>query len=282
VAERTRLRRAVVVAPATHDTASAVAAIPFRHPGSAYVSAGTWSLVGVELPAPQIDDRSFAANLTNEGGIEGTTRLLRNVNGLWLLHESQRSWLSQGERLNVSELVALAEQARPLRSFVDPNDPVFLRPGDMPERIRDYCARTGQPVPDEPGSVVRCILESLALKFRDTLDLLTDVTGTAPPELHIVGGGARNRLLCQWTADAAELAVLAGPEEATTVGNLAAQAMALGELGSLDEARDVIRSSFQPTVYEPSQQPEWKEARARFAEIVQAADATTEAGVATR
>ena len=248
VAERTRLRRVVVVAPATHDTASAVAAVPFRNQRSAYVSAGTWSLVGVELAAPLIDDRTFASNLTNEGGIGGTVRLLRNVNGLWLVHECQRTWASRGNVLDVPELVEMAEQAPPFRSFIDPNDPAFLPPGDMPDRIREFCARTNQPVPDEPGTVVRCILESLALKFRQTVELLARVTGDTPPELHIVGGGARNRLLCQWTADATGLLVLAGPEEATLVGNLIAQAIALGELASLEEAREVVRSSFEPTL----------------------------------
>lgn len=282
VAERTRLHRAVVVAPATHDTASAVAAVPFRHRGSAYVSAGTWSLVGVELPAPLIDDRTFASNLTNEGGIDGTVRLLRNVNGLWLMHECLRFWASHGNPLEVSELVSLAEVAAPLRSFIDPNDPVFLPPGDMPERIRDFCARTGQLVPDEPGAVARCIFESLALKFRHTLDLLTDVTGVAPPEIHVVGGGARNRLLCQWTADTTGLLVLAGPEEATLVGNLVAQAMALGELDSLGDAREVVRASFEPTPYEPAQQPEWEQAYARFETIVDSPDRDAASEVAAR
>ena len=282
VAERTRLRGVVVVAPATHDTASAVAAVPFRHPSSVYVSAGTWSLVGVELTAPLIDDRTFASNLTNEGGIGGTVRLLRNVNGLWLMHECQSAWASEGTVIDVPELVQMAEHASPFRSFIDPNDPVFLPPGGMPDRIRDYCTRTDQPVPDEPGAVVRCILESLALKFRHSVELLTSVTGISPPELHIVGGGSRNRLLCQWTADATGLLVLAGPEEATLVGNLMAQAMALGEISSLDEARDVVRSSFEPRLYEPSRQPEWEQAYARFEEIVGTADSSADTQVAAR
>jgi rhamnulokinase len=282
VADRTRLRRVVVVTPATHDTASAVAAVPFRDRGSAYISAGTWSLVGMELRAPQIDDLTFAANLTNEGGIGGTVRLLRNVNGLWLLHECQRTWASQGDVRDVPELVQLAEQASPFRSFIDPNDPVFLPPGDMPSRIREYCVRTNQPVPEEPGAVVRCIFESLALKFRQTIELLARVTGATAPELHIVGGGARNRLLCQWTADATGVLVLAGPEEATLVGNLIAQAIALGELASLEEAREVVRASFEPTLYEPARQAEWGQAYARFEEIVRGQERSAEAEIAAR
>lgn len=282
VAERTRLRRAVVVVPATHDTASAVAAVPFRHRESVYVSAGTWSLVGMELPAPLIDDRTFAANLTNEGGIDGTVRLLRNVNGLWLLQECHRAWASDGLALEVSELVEKADQASAFVSFIDPNDPAFLTPGAMPERICEFCARTQQSVPEEPGAMVRCILESLALKFRHTVELLTAVTGFTPPELHVVGGGARNRLLCQWTADATGLLVLAGPEEATLVGNLIGQAIALGEVASLEQARDVVRSSFEPTLYEPTRQAEWEQAYARFEEIVGAPDRDAASEVAAR
>lgn len=268
VAERTCLRRTVVVAPATHDTGSAVAAVPFFAPGAAYVSAGTWSLVGLEIEEPLIDDLTFAANLTNEGGVAGTFRLLRNVTGLWLVHECRRAWALDGHDWSFDELVALAEQAAPLRSVVDPDDPVFAAPGDMPERIRAYCARTGQAEPDTPGEVVRCALESIALGHARAVELLRQATGAAPRHVHVVGGGARNRLLCQWTADATGLPVLAGPEEATAIGNLAVQAMALGELGSLDDARRVVRDSFPLTRYEPRGANEWEDASARFEEAV--------------
>jgi rhamnulokinase len=255
------LENAAVIAVGTHDTASAVAAVPFRRRGSAYISAGTWSLVGVEVDAPQIDDATFAANLTNEGGVGGTTRLLRNVTGLWLVHECRRQWGGSFE-----DLVALAEVAPANGPLIEPNDPSFVEPGDMPARIRAFCARTGQPEPVERGAVVRCILESLALKHAQTVDLLGDVTGASPSEIHVVGGGARNELLCRWTAEAAGLPVLAGPEEATTIGNLLVQAIALGELASLDEGRELVRASFAPTVYEPS--GDWSEARARFDELL--------------
>ena len=276
VADRTRLRRVVVVATATHDTASAVAAVPFRNAGSVYISAGTWSLVGMELDAPLIDDRTFGANLTNEGGVDGTVRLLKNVNGLWLLHECQQAWAGAGTSVGFDDIVRLADQAPALVSFIDPDEPAFLAPGEMPDRIRAYCLRTGQPAPEGPGAVARCIFESLALKFRYTIELLASVTGISPPEIHIVGGGARNRFLCQCTADATGLPVLAGPEEATSVGNLLGQAIALGELASLGDARAVVRSSFEPASYEPTGRPQWEQAYGRFTELLALADRGTQ------
>ena len=264
VAEETGLTSARVIASATHDTASAVAAVPFRRTGSVFLSVGTWSLVGVEVPAPVITDETFAANLTNEGGVAGTFRLLRNVTGLWLLHECRRRFAELGRDYTFEQLVALAEGAAPLRSLVDPDDPSFAEPGDMPERIAAFCRATGQPVPREPGEFARCIVESLALKHAETVDLLREAAGADPAELHVVGGGARNGLLCAATADAAELPVLAGPEEATLIGNLLVQAMALGELSSLAEVREVVRGSFTQTVYEPTPSNRWREARARF------------------
>ena len=268
VAEETRLRDAEVVAVATHDTGSAVAAVPFRQPGSIFISAGTWSLVGLEVKAPVITDAAFAANLTNEGGVGGTFRLLRNVTGLWLVHECRRIWAQEGHEHSFDQLVALAKDAAPLRSLIDPNDAAFTDPGDMPARVRAFCAHSGQPEPVEPGAVVRCILESLALKHAQTIDVLTAVTGASPREIHIVGGGARNELLCRWTADAAGLPVLAGPEEATLLGNLLVQAMALGEISSLDEGRAVVGASMVPTAYEPQESSQWQEAKERFAEAV--------------
>jgi rhamnulokinase len=270
VADETGLGGATVIAPATHDTASAVAAVPFRDRGSVYISAGTWSLVGVELDHPVIDDRTFAANLTNEGGVEGTYRLLRNVTGLWLLHECRRAWALEGRDHGFDRLVAAAREADPLRSLIDPDDPRFAPPGDMPLRIRDFCSETGQHEPGEPGAVVRCILESVALGHARAIDLLEEAAGAAPPAVHIVGGGARNELLCRWTANATGLPVLAGPAEATAVGNLVVQALGLGELGSLSEARDLVRASFAPAVYEPEDTSAWAEARERFQVIGEA------------
>jgi rhamnulokinase len=267
VVERTRIARGVVIAPATHDTASAVAAVPFRDPSAVYISSGSWSLVGLELPGPLITDATFEANLTNEGGVGGTTRLLRNVDGLWLLHECRRAWAAEGRDLEYGELIRRAEDAPPLASLIDPNDPRFLAPGDLPRRIREACAESGQPVPLEDGAVVRCILESLALKYAQTVELLAKATDVRPPEVHLVGGGALNAPLCEWTAAATGLPVLAGPAEATAIGNLAVQAMARGELASLAQAREAVRASFSPTVYEPADSSRWQEAAGRFEKL---------------
>ena len=268
VGDDTRLGGAVVVAAATHDTGSAVAAVPFRRPGSAFISAGTWSLVGLEVQQPVISDASFAANLTNEGGVGSTFRLLRNVTGLWLLHECRRAWAREGHDYSFDQLVALAKEAPALRSLIEPNDPAFSDQGDMPARVRAFCAHTGQPEPVEPGAVVRCILESLALKHAQTIDVLASVTGTVPEEIHLVGGGSRNELLCRWTAGAAGLPVLAGPAEATLLGNFLVQAMSLGELASIDEGREIVRTSFAPTIYEPQDTAVWRDARERFVRAV--------------
>jgi rhamnulokinase len=264
VAEATGLGDARIVAGATHDTASAVAAVPFEQAGSVYVSAGTWSLVGLEALQPTIDDRTFAANLTNEGGVAGTFRLLRNVAGLWLLDECRRTWTLEGHDYTYEVLLALALDAPPLRSLVDPNDRRFAAPGDMPRRVREACAHSGEEVPEQPGEVVRCILESLALGHAHAIDLLRDAAGAAPAEVHVVGGGASNDLLCRWTASAAGLPVAAGPVEATAIGNLMVQALALGQIDSLDDAREVVRASFAPTRYEPEDTVAWEDARERF------------------
>jgi rhamnulokinase len=262
-AAATGLGGARVVAAATHDTAAAVAAVPLERPGDVYISAGTWSLVGMEVRQPIIDDHTFAANLTNEGGVAGTVRLLRNVTGLWLLHECRRVWAQAGG-LSFEEFVALAREAAPLRALIDVDDPLFAAPGDMPARVGEFCSSTGQPVPNDRGAVVRCILESLALKHGQAIELLCEATGASPAAVHIVGGGSRNELLCQMTADATGLPVFAGPTEATAIGNLLVQAIALGELASLEQARAAVRSSFEPAVYEPGDVEDWREARRRL------------------
>jgi rhamnulokinase len=267
VAEETGLKDAVVVATATHDTGSAVAAVPFSDSGSAFLSVGTWSLVGVEVAEPVITDATYAANLTNEAGMAGTTRLLCNVTGLWLVHECRRAWMDSGVEYSFDELVDLAEAAPPLRSLIDPDDPAFVTPGNMPTRIAAFCAQTGQEQPGDAGAIVRCILESLALRHAQVVETLGEMTGHRSEKLHVVGGGARNGLLCELTAQAAGSPVLAGPEEATVIGNLLVQAIALGEIGSLAEAREVVQRSFIPTLYEPTAASAWHEARERFAAL---------------
>jgi rhamnulokinase len=263
----TGLAGAAVIATATHDTASAVAAVPLAGNCGAYLSVGTWSLVGIESDAPLVDDAAYRANLTNEGGVAGTYRVLRNITGLWLLHECRRVWAEAGRRYEFDELVALARSAPPHRSLIDPNAPLFSEPGDMPARIAAYCAETGQESPSDDAAMVRCVLESLALKHAETVETLARVSGRELDRLHVVGGGANNELLCAWTADAAQRPVVAGPAEATLVGNLLVQAIALGDLSSLAEGRELVRRSFTPVIYEPTGDAAWDEARARFATL---------------
>jgi rhamnulokinase len=272
VAEETGIAGASVIAPASHDTASAVAAVPFQQPGSAYISSGTWSLVGLEVPKPVIDERAFLANLTNEAGAGGTFQLMSNGTGLWLLQECRRTWELQGQGWQFGELVAMAESSASLGPLVDPNDPAFLAPGDMPRRIADWCRQSGQSAPEGPAAMVRCILESLAVAYRQTIELLTSTCGISPPAVHIVGGGSRNQLLCQLTADATGLPIWAGPVEASEVGNLLVQAMALGELSTLDEARAVVAESFAPVLYEPRTGGRWDDAYQRFSRLNRARD----------
>lgn len=267
VADETGLRGTRVIAPASHDTASAIAAVPFRQPGSAYISSGTWSLVGTEVTAPVVEDGAFVANLTNEAGAGGTTQLLGNVTGLWLLHECKRTWQLQGRDWDFADLAAMAELAPALSALVAPDDALFAAPGDMPQRIADWCRLTGQTPPDGPGAVVRCVLESLALAHRRAVESVASASRTSPAAIHMVGGGVHNPLLCQWTADATGLPVWAGPAEASEIGNLLVQAIALGELGSLQEARAVVAASFPPLLYPPCHTDRWEEAYARFQQL---------------
>jgi rhamnulokinase len=268
VASDTGLRPVPVIAPATHDTGSAVAAVPARGESWAFISSGTWSLLGAELPQPLVTDAALAANFTNEGGVAGTTRLLKNIMGLWLVQESRRAWEKAGNSYTYDELVKLAETAKPFVSLVDPDDPAFLLPPNMPAAIGEFCRKTGQPVPSEPGPVIRCCLESLALKYRWVMDKLEGLVGKRLDAIHVVGGGSQNALLCQWTADATGRAVLAGPVEATALGNVLVQMLGLGLLGSLAEAREVVRRSVTVTEYEPHGGAGWDEQYRRFANLM--------------
>jgi rhamnulokinase len=266
-ADITGLGRARVIAGATHDTAAAVAAVPMSGGGCAYLSIGTWSLVGIESDRPIVTDASFAANLTNEGGVDGTYRVLRNITGLWLLHECRRTWAEQGRPYEFADLVELARSAEPLQCLIEPNDPSFIEPGDMPARIASYLNETNQSQPSSDAAVVRCVLESLALKHAETVELLVEVTGRTVEMLHVVGGGANNDLLCAWTAAAACRPVTAGPVEATLIGNLLLQARALGELSSLADGRELVRRSFALSRFDPTDEQIWVEARQRFAAL---------------
>jgi rhamnulokinase len=254
-----------VVLPGSHDTASAVVGTPLASPSTAYLSSGTWSLIGLEVPQPVISPVSQRANLTNEGGVAGTIRLLRNVVGLWLVQESRRALWPTGDTPSYEDLAGMAEAAPAFTAFIDPDDERFLRPGDLPARVREFCAETGQHVPADTGPLMRVLLDSLALRYAAAVGELAAAVGHPVDALHIVGGGSNHRLLCRLTAGATGLPVRAGPVEATAIGNLAVQAIAAGELASITEARELTARSFPITSYDPS--GDWAEARARFAAI---------------
>ncbi|MBP6962824.1 MAG: rhamnulokinase [Armatimonadetes bacterium] len=256
------------IAPATHDTGSAVAAVPCTDESYAYISSGTWSLMGIESKQPIINDKTRELNFTNEGGVGGMFRVLRNIMGLWLVQECRRTWGREGREYSYTELTDLAAAAEPFRSLVDPDDQSFLAPGDMPSRIREFCKRTNQPVPDDVGSVVRTALDSLALKYRWVLERLEMLTGNRLDRIHMVGGGTQNKLLCQLAADATSRPVIAGPIEATAIGNIIVQALGLGHVGSLEEGRAIVHNSFELVTYEPHRDGRIDDAFARFAVLV--------------
>lgn len=253
-----------VIAPGSHDTASAVAAIPGMDGQSAYISSGTWSLMGVEIPEPIINNQVLSLNFTNEGGVANTTRLLTNVTGLWLLQESRRQWQREGRDYTWDELLALAEHAEPFRCLVDPDSLDFLNPADMPAAIRTYCRRTGQPEPTGVGSVVRCCLESLALKYRWVVEALEMLTDRELKTIRIVGGGSRNHLLSQFAADACQRPVITGPVEATALGNALLQAIATGHVPDISAGRQAIAASLSQGYFEPGSSGTWEEPFARF------------------
>lgn len=259
---------AKVVAPACHDTGSAVAAIPAENDEYAWISSGTWSVLGANTREPVINEASLAYNFTNEGGVADTFRLSKNIMGLWIIQECRRAWARQGEELTYDILVELARRAPPFRSVIDPDDDLFLHPGDMPARIAEYCQRTAQPISQDNGSVVRGALEGLALKYRFQLERLESLLGKTLPTIHIIGGGTQNKLLCQFTADATGKRVIAGPVEATALGNVLMQALGLGHIGTLAEGRKLIRQSFDVTIYEPQAREVWDEAYERFVRIL--------------
>ena len=262
-----------VVAVASHDTASAVVAVPAEGENFAYVSSGTWSLVGVETPQSVVTQEARDANFTNEGGFGGRTRFLKNVMGLWLLQECQRTWAGEGQEYSYEELVRLAEEAPTSGPLVDPDHPSFLAPGDMSSRIRRFCEATNQQSPEEPGQVARCIFESLALKYRWVVEQASEITEQSVETIHVVGGGSQNSLLCQLTANATRLPVLAGPVEATALGNVMVQAYSRGYVESLEEIRAVVRRSIRIERYEPEgDTDEWDDLRERFSNVMEVSE----------
>jgi rhamnulokinase/L-fuculokinase len=257
-----------VVAVAGHDTQCALAAVPAKEEDFVFLSCGTWSLMGTELERPLINEKSNRYNITNEGGYGGRASFLKNITGLWIIQESRRWWIKEGREYGFLELEKLAEEAEPFLCFIDPDSEEFSQTGNMPDKIREYCRRTGQEVPEGIGAIVRCINESLALKYRVVLEEIKECTEQDYKALYMVGGGIQSKLLCQFTSSACNLKVIAGPVEATVYGNVVLQLIAAGTVKDLTEAREIIRRSEEPVEYEPVGEKEWRVALARYKKLL--------------
>jgi rhamnulokinase len=269
VAEETGTKDIAIVAPGTHDTASAVAAVPAESDDYAYLSSGTWSLIGVESREAVISAKTLAFNFTNEGGVCNTIRLLKNITGLWIIQECRRVWQHEGARqFSWNDITAMATHAPPFTAVLDVDAKDFQVPGDMPARIRDYCARTGQTVPADKGTIARVVFESLALRYRYVQEMMDDLVGRRIGTLHIVGGGSQNRLVNQFAADCTGRPVVAGPVEATAIGNILMQMLAMGAISSLEQGRQVVRNSFGTERFEPGDRSPWDEAYERFKKLI--------------
>ncbi|MBR4186821.1 MAG: rhamnulokinase [Clostridia bacterium] len=270
IEEETGNTGARILKVAGHDTASAVLSVPASDENFLYISSGTWSLMGIESPEPVLTDLSEKYDFTNEGGVFGTIRVLKNIMGLWIEQESRRQWKREGKSFTFDELSEMALASKPLQSIVNPDDPLFATAGNMPKRICEYCAKTGQHVPENIGEIVRCIFESLALRYRWTAEKLEEMTGRKYPVISIVGGGTKETMLSRFAADASGRFVLAGPVEATTLGNIAMQCIAAGEIRDMWEARRVIRASFPIEEYAPdaSSKNAWDDAYGRFLSLI--------------
>jgi rhamnulokinase len=256
-----------VIAVAGHDTGSAIVSVPGSHDNFAYISSGTWSLMGIESRKPLVSEQTLRLNFTNEGGVGATTRFLKNIMGMWLIQEVQRVWETEGTKYTWPEMVELARKSEPFRFLINPDDSMFLNPRDMTQAIRDFCYQTAQGTPQNHGEVIRCIYDSLALKYRFTLEQICDVTNQPIEVIHIIGGGANNHFLNQLTADATRLKVIAGPTEATAIGNIMIQAKALGYVGSISEIRRIVASSSELVQFIPSNELDWDEAYNRYLRI---------------
>ena len=262
------VRKVPVISVASHDTASAIAATPSLDDDFVYISCGTWSLFGTELKNPVINKKSEMYNITNEGGFGRTTTLLKNIMGLWLVQESRRQWAREGIDLTHGEIDEEASFANGLSCFIDPDSPEFEIHGNMPERVKKFCERTGQHVPASRGEITRCIYESLAFKYRQVFEMIREVTGKSYNAIHIIGGGSQAKVLCQLTANVCQVDVLAGPIEATVTGNVIAQLIALGKISDVRRAREIILHSFEPISYKPVESSAWDSAYERFLSIL--------------
>ncbi len=269
LAEETGAAGVRIVVPACHDTGSAVVAVPAQNQDFAWISSGTWSIMGAEVREPCLTAKALEYNFTNEGGVFGTWRLSKNIMGLWLVQECKRTWTHHGEDIPYDEITRLATEAKPFVAVIDPDDNRFFHPGDMPERIRSYCVDTHQPVPQTRGEVLRVALEGIALKYRWVLERLEELTQKQFAPIHIIGGGTKNRLLNQFAADATKRAVVTGPVEATAIGNVLMQAIGLEHLGSLAEAREVVRTSFDVEEYRPVSAEGWDAAYQKLLNLME-------------
>jgi rhamnulokinase len=256
-----------VIASAGHDTASAVAAVPAENEKFAYLSSGTWSLMGIELKEPVVTEESFRMNFTNEGGVDGTIRFLKNITGMWLLEQCRKEWEKEGTKYTYNEIVALSDTAVAFQSLIDPDDAIFANPDSMTSAIADYCAKTNQTVPKHHAEYIRCIFDSLALKYKYVFQGLERIAPFKIERLHVIGGGSQNKLLNQFTANAIGIPVVAGPSEATAIGNVMIQAKGLGIVRSLPEMRKIIANSFSPEIFQPQETAFWNEVYARFLSV---------------
>jgi len=267
VASKTDLKNTKVITVAGHDTASAVAAVPSQAETPAFLSSGTWSLMGIELPEPVINEQSYQDAFTNEIGVNDSVRFLKNICGLWLIQESKRHWLAGGEDVPYGKMASMAAEATPFRSLINPDDPLFVEAGRMPEKIQEFCHKTGQPIPESKGEIIRCIYESLALRYAAVWQKLIQYTEHKPKTLHIVGGGCQDKLLNQFAANAISVKVAACPIEATGLGNILAQMLADASINNIDEGRHIVLNSSLVEIFEPADQVPWAEAKAKFTSI---------------
>jgi len=268
VARETGSKPVSVIAVAAHDTGSAIVSVPSTESNFVYLSSGTWSIMGIESLHPIISEQTRQLNFTNEGGVDGTTRFLKNIMGMWLIQEVQRIWEGEGTNFSWPEMVELARQSEPFKFLINPDDSMFLNPRDMTQAVRDYCYQTAQGTPQSHGETIRCIYDSLALKYRYTLEQIRQVSDQPIEVIHIIGGGANNHFLNQLTADATGLLVIAGPIEATAIGNILIQAKALGYVRSITEIREIIAASFEMVKFIPSNEPAWNDVYSRYLNII--------------
>ena len=269
ICEELGIQGVKVISIAGHDTTCAVAAAPASQEDFIFISCGTWSLFGTELKSPIISEESRRHNITNEGGYNGTTMFLKNLIGLWLIQETRRQYRREGKEYSYNDLEKYSVAAKPFQYFIDPNAQEFVAPGNIPERIRAYCRRTGQEIPETVGEIIRCIYESLAMTYRYTLEQIQDCTGKIYRDIHMLGGGTKDTLLCGMTANSTGCRIIAGPIEATAMGNVAVQLIAQGDIANLSEARKIIGASFETIEYLPKEETQWSEAYKRYRAIIE-------------